>query len=567
MDIPFGAFLFRFLTVLSLLISSLPVEAAKKKPAPEPDYSMRFAVVRSSDSACEPTCPEWIWAEGDIRPDTATRFKKFLKTIGDRKLPVVIQSPGGDLDAAFAMGRMIRARGLDVAVGYTTFATCVPRQSGCDAERKGGYRGLAERGSAYCESACPMILAAGTRRLVGAWAYLGVHQITTTHYKERITYRTTTRIVKGKKVTTKKIVGRKNISSYKTTKMDAVLRRKLTAYLDEMGVSLDLIEPIETTPASGMRQLTLEAMLEMKLVTSLDHVGDLTVAGVCRRDPMPRNCREVPLTPEMAAKLAERQKQAAAQAAAQTKLASAELAAKPPKLSAPPQADSQKVAVTGPKPSASDMQFRVVRHSDPQCGADCPQWISAEGTIVGDSPEKLARLLDLYRYRVRPLMINSNGGDIFAAVAIGRLLRERKLDVAVARTDFERCDEGQPGCGATEIRKGMIAIDGGECRAACTLVLAAGNRRLVDALATVGVRKLALTPKIRAYLLELPNGPGLLDLMQEAEDGSASVHGPESRELEPTVDQMRNAKLITHLGPAEQFLGPEEFVESLPNAN
>ena len=57
---------------------------------------------------------------------------------------------------------MIRAKGLDVAVCYTTFASCAPRQQGCDAGKKGGYVGVAAAGSAYCNSACPLVLAGGS---------------------------------------------------------------------------------------------------------------------------------------------------------------------------------------------------------------------------------------------------------------------------------------------------------------------------------------------------------------------------------------------------------------------
>jgi hypothetical protein len=179
----------RALFLLAFCLLSFTTEAKTKQQSPELDRSMQFAVVRGSNPLCEPICPEWIWAEGDIRSDTATRLKKFLKTLGDRKLPVIIQSPGGDLDAAFAMGRMIRAKGLDVAVGYTRFVSCAPRQKDCEAGKMGGYIGIAASGFAYCNSACPMVLAGGVKRFVGSWAQLGVHQITTT----MILYETTTR--------------------------------------------------------------------------------------------------------------------------------------------------------------------------------------------------------------------------------------------------------------------------------------------------------------------------------------------------------------------------------------
>ena len=277
------------LFLLALCLLSFTAEATAAKTPPAPDRSMQFAVVRGSSALCEPVCPEWIWAEGEIGSDTPKRLKKFLKTLGKRKLPIVIQSPGGNVDAAFAMGRMIRAKGLDVAVGYTTFTSCAPRQKDCDAAKKGGYVGVASPGFAYCNSACPMVLAGGVRRLVGTWAHLGVHQITTTMVKQKILYRTTTRVVRGKKVVSKKIVSRKNAGTVTTTKMSKRLRRNFTAYLKEMGISPDLLEPINKTPAAGILRLDQNELLTLKLITSLDQVDALTSPSICKRS----RCRPI----------------------------------------------------------------------------------------------------------------------------------------------------------------------------------------------------------------------------------------------------------------------------------
>ena len=291
---PVRGSLVRALLLLALCLVPISTEAKPKvKKEQKPDLSMQFAVVRGSSPSCEPKCPEWIWAEGDIRSDTAKRFKTFLKTLGDRKLPLIIQSPGGDVDAALAMGRMIRAKKMDVAVGYTTFTSCAPRQKDCKAAKTGGYTGVAAPGFAYCNSACPMVLAGGMRRLVGSWAHLGVHQITTTMIREKILYETTTRMVKGKKVVSKKVVSRKKTGSYDTTKMSKALRRKMEAYLTEMGVSTDLMELIQKTPAKDILRLDQSQMLALKLITSLDQVDELTGLSICKAKPVPANCRTV----------------------------------------------------------------------------------------------------------------------------------------------------------------------------------------------------------------------------------------------------------------------------------
>ncbi|MBD9538960.1 hypothetical protein IB276_05830 [Ensifer sp. ENS04] len=75
---------------------------------------MIFQIVRSSSLECEPTCPEWILAAGSIEPDTPASFRKLLKTLGSRRLPIVIASNGGDRGSALEVGRIIRKQKLTV---------------------------------------------------------------------------------------------------------------------------------------------------------------------------------------------------------------------------------------------------------------------------------------------------------------------------------------------------------------------------------------------------------------------------------------------------------------------
>ena len=87
--------------------------AGAAQPSMEDTPPMRFVVVRSSEPGCEPVCAEWISAEGTIRAKTPGELKSLLKTLGGRKLPIVLFSPGGDVDAAMALGRLIRQNKLD----------------------------------------------------------------------------------------------------------------------------------------------------------------------------------------------------------------------------------------------------------------------------------------------------------------------------------------------------------------------------------------------------------------------------------------------------------------------
>ncbi|TIM04445.1 hypothetical protein [Mesorhizobium sp.] len=256
---------------------------------------MQLVVVRSNATGCEPNCPEWISAEGAIEAGTPAQLKRILKKLGRRKLPIIVNSPGGNVDAALQLGRIIRKNKLDIAVGTTRFSDCWPGMKDCRSnDGKGAaYFGIASDGGAMCNSACPLMLAGGVGRVVGSWAHLGVHQITTTHFRTKRQYRTTYRVVRGKKYkVTTETVTQDNVG-YKTYEMSKALERRLSAYLREMGVGRGVLDTMKATPASGIRQIALDDMLTMKLVTSRDSLDTLTLADICRRSPAAPNCREV----------------------------------------------------------------------------------------------------------------------------------------------------------------------------------------------------------------------------------------------------------------------------------
>jgi hypothetical protein len=72
-----------------------------------------------------------LQARGTITPGTAARFAAELDKRGDYVRTVVLNSPGGSVDDALAMGRLIRVRKLDTRV----------------------------EGTALCASSCPLVFA------------------------------------------------------------------------------------------------------------------------------------------------------------------------------------------------------------------------------------------------------------------------------------------------------------------------------------------------------------------------------------------------------------------------
>ncbi len=86
---------------------------------------------------------------GSIDPGSAERFAAEIAARGEYVSVVLLDSPGGSVDDALAMGRLIRENGLSTKVA------------------NGGL----------CASSCPIIFASGAERLAGRDAAIGVHQI------------------------------------------------------------------------------------------------------------------------------------------------------------------------------------------------------------------------------------------------------------------------------------------------------------------------------------------------------------------------------------------------------
>lgn len=284
------------LVALTPDLSAAPSE--KRPTATQPGRPMIFTVVRSSRPGCEPACPEWIYGEGDVLADTPARLEKLLKALGARRLPVVLNSPGGNVDAAMAMGRAIRARKLDTVVGGTVFMGCDPRDAACVPEKaKGGvHRGAPYTVGAMCSSACPLILAGGVRRLAGAWAHVGVHQVTTRIVETKVQYREKYRVVNGKKkVIGREVVSRKQVGTRVLKEMGPQTERMLRRYLLEMGIDAALVDMMKSTPSTDIHRIPLDDSLRLKLLTGHEPVEFVTSPELCKTMPAAGNCRLVTL--------------------------------------------------------------------------------------------------------------------------------------------------------------------------------------------------------------------------------------------------------------------------------
>lgn len=126
---------------------------------------MTFTWYGARPDACEPDCRDWIAAVGVVTNDTPKQFAAFAS---DRKVAgatVVLDSSGGSVLDAIALGRRWRELGIHTTVG------AVVEHSGAN----GLEREVVP--DAYCESMCVFLLLAGQTRYVPAGAHVRVHQI------------------------------------------------------------------------------------------------------------------------------------------------------------------------------------------------------------------------------------------------------------------------------------------------------------------------------------------------------------------------------------------------------
>jgi hypothetical protein len=227
--------------------------------------SMEIALIRSDAPGCEPTCVEWIAAQGTIDPRAPIRLKRVLARLGKRKVPILVDSPGGTVDDAIKLAKILRDNQLDVVVAQT------------ETTRAGRGRLSAE--PAKCASSCPFMLAGGVQRLLAPDALIGVHQAATFKVMTRFerTYRLIPRYEWGLPAgTTRQLVSERPVSQTVTpTSTSPKTYETIEANFRVMGVSPQIMPVILATPNDAMRWLTDEEAVGYGLITGRLSRGEL----------------------------------------------------------------------------------------------------------------------------------------------------------------------------------------------------------------------------------------------------------------------------------------------------
>jgi hypothetical protein len=186
--------------------------------------------------ACGKTCRTWVSATGAITADTPRDFEAFAKKRKLEGITMALDSDGGSVLGALALGRAVRKLGMTTTVGKSVE---VPTEGG---ERRGR---LLPR--AYCESMCAFVLLAGVERHVPAEARVLVHQIWLGDRRDDPT-----------------------AANYSAEDLVLVQRDigRLAQYTVEMGGAIDLLEiALKIPPWEPMRLLSRDELRGMKVIT------------------------------------------------------------------------------------------------------------------------------------------------------------------------------------------------------------------------------------------------------------------------------------------------------------
>jgi hypothetical protein len=223
------------LTCACLLAFSGDRSVAKDEAKPA---TMRFEWrTEGPAEQCGRLCRRWVSAIGVVTDSTARDFEAFAKDNDVRGGTLVLDSEGGSVLAALALGRAIRRLDMTTTVGKTM---TLPSNDGS-----------APRASlspkAQCESMCAFILLGGSRRYVPPEARVLVHQIWLGSKSKRALE-----------------------STYSAEELGLVQRDigSLARYTADMGGGLELIETaLRVPPWEPMYALSADEIRRMQLTT------------------------------------------------------------------------------------------------------------------------------------------------------------------------------------------------------------------------------------------------------------------------------------------------------------
>lgn len=216
---------------------------------------MQFELRREGPAdACGAKCRTWISASGAITSDTPRDFEAFGRGRDLRGATVVLDSIGGSVTGAIALGRAIRRLDMATTVGRTIVLPA----------SKGQEPRATLSPDATCESMCAFVLLGGSRRFVPPEAQVLVHQIWLGDRREDAI-----------------------AASYTAEDLMIVQRDigRIALFTSEMGGSIDLLDvALRIPPWEPMRALSYDEIQRMRLSTVTNPFAPAEAAPMARAE-------------------------------------------------------------------------------------------------------------------------------------------------------------------------------------------------------------------------------------------------------------------------------------------
>ncbi|HWM49304.1 MAG TPA: hypothetical protein VNR11_20585 [Xanthobacteraceae bacterium] len=139
------------------------------------------------------------------------------------------------------------------------------------------------------------------------------------------------------------------------------------------------------------------------------------------------------------------------------------------------------------------MAFFLAKGAPNACGEGCREWIAAEGVFDAGSGERLKAFLAELKRNDLPLFFNSPGGSVSQSIAVGTLLRARRMTVGIGRTRPDACEPGMSEDACFAVMKSgsehqaRLIVARARCYSACTYAFLGGSNRTVGRGALIGV--------------------------------------------------------------------------------
>ena len=247
----------RLLTIALALAAPLLLFPSTLRAAADRTLPMHFELrTQGPADACAPNCKTLISASGAITADTARHFLLFTQGRDLSSATLAIDSDGGSVLGAIALGREIRKLKLTTTVGRLIDLPAEGQQDGA--------RALLSP-NADCESMCAFVLLGGLRRLVPSDARVMVHQIWLGDRREDPT-----------------------AANYSAEDLVLIQRDigRLAQYTAEMGATADLLDlALRIPPWEPMHALTRAELKRTRLTTEDPEIP--VAAPVTTSSPIP----------------------------------------------------------------------------------------------------------------------------------------------------------------------------------------------------------------------------------------------------------------------------------------